>query len=195
MSGKSTTSFELIVVGASHGGFEALKKVLRPLPADFPVPILVVRHQSPQTDDYLIDAMNRACQLKVTFAEAGERPQPGVVYIAPPDRHLLVDHNGRLKVTDDAPVNFSRPAIDPLFLSAAKRYGASVLAVVLTGANDDGAIGAAAIHNNGGRVMVQDPVSAESPTMPLATITTVPLDGNDIVWLDQIGPQLWDLTR
>ncbi len=190
---KRRNIIEVIVVGTSRGGFEALKSVLGPLPADFPTPILVVRHQSPKTDNYLVDALNRTCHLKVKFAENGEQPLSGVIYIAPPDRHLLVGKNGRLELSAGVPVKFSRPAIDPLFESAAKFYGPAVMAVVLTGANNDGAEGLLEIQKRGGKVMVQDPDSAEANAMPKAALATVKPDY--IVWRDQIGPQLWSLTR
>lgn len=187
------TTFTIIVVGTSQGGLEALRAVLSPLPADFPVPILVVRHQVADAGDYLLQALQKNCALKVRYGEAGEWPQPGTVYIAPPDRHLLLGTKGELQLSADKPVHFSRPAIDPLFKSAANCYGAAVLAVVLTGANSDGAEGVVEIKKKGGKVLVQDPESAETDTMPKAALAAIKADY--IVWLDQIGPHLWTLTR
>ncbi len=186
-------AIEAIVVGTSQGGFQALKKILSPLPLDFPVPILAVRHQLPDSDDYMVQILNKECQLKVKFADSDEFPKPGNVYLAPPDRHMQLCKKGRLVLSDDEPVNFSRPSIDTLFISAAKQYGSSVMAVVLTGANSDSANGVIAIKKHGGQVIVQDPDSAEAPTMPRAAMAVVQVD--HVVWLDQIGPLLWALTR
>lgn len=184
---------EIIAIGTSHGGFEALKSVLKPLPKDFCVPILVVRHQPPSTDGYIISALNDICQLDVSFAEDGVKPEAGHVYLAPPDRHMLIDGEGRIKLTNDPKVNFSRPAIDPLFASISTRFKQAALVIVLTGANNDGAMGAAQIKSQGGSVIVQDPASAEAPAMPTAVIEATEID--DIVWLDQIGPFIWTLCR
>ncbi len=193
MGKKRKNSIEAIVIGTSQGGFDALKSVLEPLPADFPAPILVVRHQSSKASNYLVNALNQTCHLKVKFAKTDDQPLPGVVYIAPPDKHLLVGKKGRLKLSAGEPVNFSRPAIDPLFESAAMFYGPTVLAVALTGANSDGAMGLRKIQKKGGKVMVQDPDSAEAEAMPKAALAAVEADY--VIWLDQIGPQLWSLTR
>jgi len=182
-----------IVIGASQGGFEALKKVLAPLPVDFSVPILVVRHQCARSDGYVVQALNQICQLKVKFAEQRECPQPGTVYLAPPDLHLLVDKEGCLQLVHSDPVHFSRPAIDPLFESAAHCYGSRLLAVVLTGANSDGADGVVMVKKYNGRVLVQDPMTAEADVMPKAALAAVEADY--IIWLDQIGPMLWTLTH
>ena len=183
----------VVVVGASHGGFEALKALLAPLPRDFPVPILVVRHQSSDTNNYIISALNKICALGVQFAENAQRPVKGQVYLAPPDMHMRLNADGGIVLTNDAKVNFSRPAIDPLFESAATKYGANVLGIILTGANSDGAKGAAAIQIAGGQVIVQDPQSAEASSMPNAAIRATATD--HVIWLDQIGPQLWTMCR
>jgi two-component system, chemotaxis family, protein-glutamate methylesterase/glutaminase len=185
--------FDLLVIGTSQGGFKALSKVLGPLPVDFSVPILVVRHQPADSDDYLLRSLSQTSQLKVKFAEDGDRPNPGTVYLAPPDRHLLINDGGVVQLSAAERVNFSRPAIDPLFISAANCFGPSVLAAVLTGANSDGAKGVMAIKKMGGKVIVQDPASAEADAMPKAALQVV--DADYIVWLDQIGPLCWTLTK
>ncbi len=185
--------FKLIVVGTSQGGFEALKAILTPLPVDFPLPILVVRHQPADSDDCIIKALRRASQLKVKFAEKGDLLQPGTVYIAPPDRHLMVEKKGCLNLSTEKKVNFSRPSIEPLFKSAAQAHGSSLLVVVLTGANADGAEALRAIKAYGGTVLVQDSASAEADTMPKAALAAVEADY--VIWLDQIGPFLWQLSR
>jgi len=183
----------LIVIGTSQGGFTALKIVLAPLPVDFPIPILVVRHQLSDSDNYVVQALSQACQLKVKFSEEGDCPKAGTVYLAPPDRHLLVDKEGCLQLSQDDPVKFSRPAIDPLFKSAARYYGSSLLAVIMTGANSDGAEGVMEVKKQNGQVLIQDPDSAEADVMPRAAMAAVTAD--HITWLAQIGPMLWTLTR
>lgn len=186
-------NYTAIVVGTSAGGFQALVKMLRPLPRDFPIPILVVRHQLADSDNYIVQALSKECQLKVSYAIEGEKPNNGHVYIAPPDRHLTIGPQGLIVLSKSAPVNYSRPSIDLLFQSAAKIYREGVLAVILTGANQDGAEGAKWVKQYGGDILVQDPDSAEASAMPKATLKKV--DADYIVWLDQIGPQLWTLTH
>lgn len=193
MKSSQETSFKAIVIGTSSGGFRALSQVLSPLPKDFPIPIMVVRHQKADTDNFLIKALNEDCQLKIKFAENQETPIAGTVYIAPPDQHLLVNQNGQLALSQSDKINFSRPSIDYLFKSAAAYYTEQLLGIVLTGANDDGALGAKEIKHQGGQILVQDLDSAEYQTMPKATLGKVHADY--VVWLDQIGPMLWELLR
>ncbi|MBF0189259.1 MAG: chemotaxis protein CheB [Magnetococcales bacterium] len=181
-----------VVIGTSQGGFEALHAVLDPLPADFPIPILVVRHHASDSDDYLITSLNAHSPLTIAFARGGERPLPGHVYIAPPDNHLLVDESGHLRLSHGPQVYFSRPAIDPLFSSAARAYGPDLIGVVMTGANSDGAVGAVEIKKNGGCILVQEPRTAEAATMPEAVLERLIPDR--VIWLDQIGPYLWSLA-
>nr|WP_320016817.1 chemotaxis protein CheB [uncultured Desulfobacter sp.] len=187
------SGIDMIVVGTSQGGFDALHSLLTPLPEDFNIPILVVRHQRPDAGDYILKALGRATKLKIHFAVHWALPAPGQVLLAPPDRHLLVGEDGRMILSDDEPVNFSRPAIDPLFESAAKKYGPRLIAVVLTGANHDGAKGVKAVKANGGIVIVQDPDSADARQMPEAALAAVSVD--QIIWLDQIGPFLWSMVK
>jgi len=184
---------DMIVVGTSQGGFDALKIILAPLPADFKIPILVVRHQAPDSDDYIIKSLARITQLKIGYALNGQIPESGGVYLAPPDRHLLLGIDKRMRLSRDKPVHFSRPAIDPLFQTAAAVFGSHLAAVVLTGANSDGAEGAKEVKAKGGLVIVQDPDSAEARVMPEAALISVTAD--HIIWLNQIGPFLWSLTR
>ncbi len=191
MNEESGGEISVVLIGTSQGGFDALRKVLSPLPADLPVPILVVRHQSANTDSFLLTALSREAQLKVKFAEQGETPYSGTVYIAPPDFHLLVGTDGLLQLSQEEKVKFSRPAIDPLFVSAAAYYGPTALAVLLTGGNDDGTNGVVEIKKHGGRVLIQDPDSAVAPIMPRAALAAV--DADYLIWLDQIGPQIWTL--
>ncbi|AGX87355.1 chemotaxis protein CheB [Candidatus Symbiobacter mobilis] len=183
----------LIVVGASQGGFDALRTMLAPLPVDFAAPILVARHQHPGSDAYVLTALARECRLPVDFAGDGELPQRGHVHLAPPDRHLLIDEDGRMRLSDGPKVKHSRPAIDPLFTTAAAYYGPALLAVLLTGGNDDGSDGLCAVQAAHGEILIQDPDSAEAPEMPRAALACVTPDHT--VWLDQIGPLLWSRTK
>ena len=183
----------MVVMGASVGGFKALRTIFSPLPADFPVPVLVVRHQAADTDDYVVEALNRDCQVHFKFAEEGEQPEAGTIYIAPPDHHLMVGNNGQLHLSKGVPVNYSRPSIDPLFISAAQHYKSTLLAVILTGSNGDGVDGLIEVKGMGGRIVVQDPESAESDVMPRMAMEQVEVDY--LVWLDQIGAFLWGMDR
>jgi two-component system chemotaxis response regulator CheB len=191
--GVARRKIKMIVVGTSIGGFQALKKIFSPLPVDFNIPVLVVRHQASDTDDYVIEALNRETQLQFKFAEEGERPDAGTVYLAPPNTHMMVARSGRIHLSYGQQVNHSRPSIDPLFISAAKLYGESLLAVVLTGANRDGVDGLKVVKKSGGTVLVQDPESAEAEILPSAAIAAVEVDY--LVWLDQIGSFLWGVNR
>ncbi len=193
MDRKRGKEIKMVVVGTSMGGFQALKKIFSPLPVDFPVPVLVVRHQASDTDHYVIEALNGECQLYFKFAEEGERPMAGTVYLAPPDTHMMIRSSGQIHLSTGQPVNHSRPSIDPLFISASQQYGESLLAVVLTGANADGVEGLKLVKQRGGRVLVQDPESAEADMLPRAAMDAVEVD--DLIWLDQIGSFLWGINR
>ncbi|MCC6747860.1 MAG: chemotaxis protein CheB [Deltaproteobacteria bacterium] len=157
----------LVVVGASLGGVSALRKVLGALPAGFGVPVVVVQHRLAEGGDELRRALQEACTLPVCEAEDKQELRPGAVYLAPADYHLLVEL-GHLSLSTEEPVHYSRPAVDPLFESAAEAYGKGVVGVVLTGSNSDGAAGAARIAAAGGKVVVQDAAEAERPEMPWA---------------------------
>jgi two-component system chemotaxis response regulator CheB len=193
MPRRGRQKIKMVVAGTSMGGFQALKQIFSPLPSDFPVPVLVVRHQASDTDHYVIDAMNRESQLRFKFAEEGEWPLAGTVYLAPPDSHMMVHSSGQIHLSSGQPVNYSRPSIDPLFISAAQLYGESLLAMVLTGANSDGVEGVKRVKQLGGRVLVQDPGSAEADTLPRAALAAIEADF--LIWLDQIGPFLWGINR
>ncbi len=182
-----------VVIGVSAGGFHALHTVLVPLPSDFFVPIAVVQHQHPDADDYLVRSLDEKCSLVVKYPENGERPEAGTVYLAPPDRHLRLTTGPCFMLSDDDPLNHSRPSIDVLFLSAVPVYGQGLVGVVLTGANSDGAKGLRAIKAQGGLAIVQDPETAEADIMPRAAIAATDID--HVVRLSQVGPALWDIER
>lgn len=163
----------MIVVGGSLGGCEALREILRPLPADYPRPIVVTLHRHKESEGMLVPMIQAGLALKIVEAEDKEPLQPGLVYVCPPDYHLLVDRNCVALSTDDL-VNFARPSIDVLFDSAAAWHRGDAIAVVLTGAGSDGSRGAKRVHEAGGTVLVQQPATAEGPWMPGATIAAVP---------------------
>lgn len=163
-----------LAIGASAGGVEAISTLLQALPSRLGAAVLVVLHLPRDRQSLLPGLFQAKCALPVREAEDKEPVLPGRVYVAPPDYHLLVDAGPSLSLSVDPPVNWSRPSIDVLFESAADVYGQRLVGVVLTGANDDGAGGAAKIAAAGGRVLVQAPEGALSPTMPEAALRRVP---------------------
>ena len=167
------TQTSVVVIGASWGGLAALSQVLNDLPTDFDVPVVVVQHRNRHADNFLARLLQDATPLTVVDVEDKEPLQSRGVYIAPANYHLLVD-NGHLSLTTDPMVHFSRPSIDVTFMSAADTYPDSTIGVILTGANDDGARGLRHIVDRGGRAVVQDPATAESPVMPHAAQRAVP---------------------
>ena len=189
-------AFELIVIGCSMGGMHALERVFSTLKNDFPVPIVVAQHRYKTSSDALPNYFQRHSVLKVVDATDKQWIEPGHVYMAPADYHLLVDRNaghGELSLSVDAAVAYSRPSIDVLFESAADAYPQGVIGVVLTGANSDGTRGAMRIKQRGGFVIAQDPATAEAPAMPEAAIAAGRVDR--ILPLDRIGPFLVELCR
>jgi two-component system chemotaxis response regulator CheB len=181
-----------IVIGASWGGLTALMHIFSQLPSDFSLPIAVVQHRGRETYETLTSVLQAKCSLVIREAE-DKMPfvAPGV-YLAPADYHLLLDE-GHLALSTEDPVGFSRPSIDVLFDSAAATYGRHALGVVLTGANRDGSAGLARIHAAGGSAWVQDPLSAESPSMPEAALVSVP--SAVVLCLEAIAPALVRLAR
>ena len=163
-----------VVIGASAGGVQALSHVLPALSADFPVPVIVVVHVPPRKENALVELFRRKCRLAVKEAEDKEPLQPGTVYLAPPDYHLLVETENALALSSDEAVNHSRPAIDVLFETAADAFGPALTGIVLTGANHDGALGLKAVSNAGGVAIVQDPATAEVGAMPAAALAACP---------------------
>lgn len=167
MSASRTPS--VVVIGASAGGVEAISGLVSGLPGDLDAPVLIVLHVAPTSHSSLPKILTRAGPLRATHAVDGEALSSGRVYVAPPDRHLLVD-DGHVRVVRGPRENLVRPAIDPLFRSAAVSYGSGVVAVVLSGTRDDGSVGANAVSRRGGTVIVQDPGDAVFPEMPLNAI-------------------------
>lgn len=164
----------LMAVGASAGGLHALREIAAGLPTDFAAAVAVVQHRSRESS-LLCELLQDCCPLPVHEVVDKMDLVGGTVYVAPPDYHLLVEDGGAaFSLSMDAPVRFSRPSIDVFFGSAADVLGASVVGVVLTGANADGAAGLRAIVDAGGRAVVQAPHTAEVPMMPRASIAAVP---------------------
>jgi len=160
---------ELVVIGVSTGGPNALVDLLPRLPGDLRVPILIVQHMPPMFTKLLAERLNARCQLRVREAEAGDRPQPGQVFIAPGDYHMVVERDLRgmsLSLSQGPPENSCRPAVDVLFRAAAATYGAGCLAVILTGMGQDGLRGSEAIVAAGGAVLAQDEATSVVWGMP-----------------------------
>lgn len=161
------------VVGGSSGAIEALLTVLPGLPATLQAAVLVVMHMPRDSRNRLVEVFRPHSALPVQEAQDREPVRPGTVYFAPPDYHLLLDQGPRIALSVDPPVHYSRPSIDVLFESAADLYGDQLMAILLSGANEDGARGVQAVHAAGGLVVVQEPASAAVSAMPLAAMARV----------------------
>jgi two-component system, chemotaxis family, protein-glutamate methylesterase/glutaminase len=167
---------DIIVVGASAGGVQVLQELVRGLPPDFPGSVFVVVHVSPTSPGILPSILDRAGPLVAKQARDGERIRPRHIYVAPPDHHLILKRD-RLCVTRGGPKeNGFRPAVDPLFRTAARSYGSRVVGVILTGGLDDGTIGMAHVKEHGGVAIAQDPAEAVFPSMPQSVIRNVEVD-------------------
>jgi two-component system chemotaxis response regulator CheB len=176
-AGRTTLDrIEALVIGASAGGVDALLTLLPALPASTKVPVMIVLHLPRHQPSALIEIFAPRCALPVREADDKEPIAPGTVYFAPPDYHLLVDQGPALALSTDEPVNYSRPAIDVLFESAADFYGRALGGIILTGANADGAAGLAAIRRAGGVTIVQQPDTAATSMMPQAALEAGPVD-------------------
>jgi len=165
---------DAVVIGASAGGIEALNQILPRLPASLPVPVFVVVHLPREQKSLLAEIFVQRCALRVVEAEDKESIEKGTIYFAPPDYHLLINSRNELSLSVDDLVNFSRPSIDVLFESAAEVYQESLMGIVLTGANTDGATGMATIARHGGVAVVQRPDTAVSSTMIDAALASTP---------------------
>jgi two-component system, chemotaxis family, protein-glutamate methylesterase/glutaminase len=181
----------VVVVGASAGGIDALRELVSGFPVDFPAPVCVVVHTSPQAPGMLDSILSRSGRLSATNARDRERLEPGRIYVAPPDCHLLVEP-GLVRVTRGPRENRFRPAIDPLFRSAAQVFGPAAIGVILTGNLGDGTAGLWAIKQLGGTTVVQDPADALFPAMPRNALSNVRID--HVVPLSRIPPLLVRLT-
>jgi two-component system, chemotaxis family, protein-glutamate methylesterase/glutaminase len=177
--------YELICIGASWGGLDAVGRVLSDLPDEVDVPVVVAQHRHvTSTRGALAELLHLRVSRPVQDAEDKMPIEPRNVYLAPPDYHLLVQH-GSFALSTDERVQFARPSIDVLFESAAFAYGAGVIGIILTGANEDGAAGLAAVKRRGGVAVIQDPRGALRRTMPEAAIAATAADA--VLPLDEIG--------
>jgi two-component system, chemotaxis family, protein-glutamate methylesterase/glutaminase len=188
----SSTAYDVVALASSAGGLKALSKLLAELPADFPVPILVVQHLDRRHPSWMADILGRHTALRVKEAEDGEALSPRTVYVAPPDHHLLVRARGTLSLTHTELVHFVRPSADLLFESVASSYGDRSIVVVLTGSGSDGAVGAQAVKKKGGMVIAQDEASCQMFGMPGAAIRTGSVDR--VLPLDAIAGALVNLV-
>ena len=184
--------FELVVIGASAGGVQALLTLFSGLPSDFPVPVAVVLHRSARTPNLLAEILGRRTALTVRTATAGETPRAGTIYVAPPDQHLTVTPERTFALDDGGRINHMLSAADPLFVSAARVYRDRVVAIVLTGGAGDGAEGARAVGLAGGIVIAQDEATSQMFSMPRATIATGHADS--VLGIEEIGPALMRLA-
>ncbi|MBE3074378.1 MAG: chemotaxis protein CheB [Actinobacteria bacterium] len=182
------THYRAVLIGASAGGVQALDVILSALPEDFALPVLVVQHLHPSDDGSLAQHMAHATRLPVVEPCAGQRIEHGHVYTAPANYHMLMERDGTIGLSVDERVNWSRPSIDVLFESAAHAWGDSLVAVILSGANADGAKGMCAVKAAGGLTIAQDPASAESPVMPQAAIDAGGVD--EVLRTDEVGRRL-----
>ncbi|MBK5412430.1 chemotaxis protein CheB [Pseudomonas sp. TH34] len=185
------SGIEAIVIGASAGGVEALLGIFGELPASFGLPIITVLHLPDERRSQLAEVFDRRVSMKVVEARDKEVIQPGTLYFAGPGYHLSVEHDRSLSLSQEDRVHHSRPAIDYLFESAADAYGAGLMAILLTGANQDGARGLAHVKQCGGMTVVQDPDEARVAIMPRAALALHTPD--HILPLSRIGTLLASL--
>ena len=182
--------FQIVAVGTSLGGFEALKSVLGGLPADFPAAVAVVQHRSGEDSEGLLRLLEPHVALPIVEVEDKDEMVPGCVYLSPANYHLVIER-GYFALSADPPVMYARPSIDVLFESAAESYGEAAVGVLLTGMSRDGSAGLGKIKERGGFAVVQDPATAEGPAMPESAIASVAVD--KVLPLAEIAPCLVEL--
>ncbi len=182
---------DIIVVGGSAGGIEALMQLVRGLPRDLPAAVFIVNHVSPYSISNLPAILSRSGPLPAVHARHRDAIEPGRIYVAPPDRHLQIQ-DGHIELTHGPRENHTRPAIDPLFRTAARTYGSRVAGVVLSGTLGDGSMGLVAIKAYGGVAIVQDPDKARFGGMPRTAIQYAPVD--HVLPIEQIPPLLVHLS-
>ncbi|MDD2272042.1 MAG: chemotaxis protein CheB [Desulfuromonadaceae bacterium] len=193
MQKNSGKPFKAVVIGVSTGGVTALKILLGALPVCFSLPIMIVSHIAPDSDDGLAVLLDTLCAIRVKEADEQENIVPGTAYLAPANYHLLVERGGTLALSVDQPVNFARPSVDVLFESAAEAYGAELIGIILTGAGIDGSHGLLKIKDSGGFTIVQDPVDAVMDSMPRHALQL--LQADHVAPLTEIPALLVGLTE
>lgn len=178
----------IVAIGASWGGLKAMRTLLAGLPADLGASVVVVQHRSADSSGpAYVELLQKVCKLPIIEIDDKERIVPDTVFVAPADYHTLIE-TGHFALSRDIRVQYARPSIDVLFESAADAYGDEVLAVVLTGANQDGADGVLCVKRAGGYTIVQDPETSERPEMPRAAIGTGVVD--EVLTLDEVAPRI-----
>jgi two-component system, chemotaxis family, protein-glutamate methylesterase/glutaminase len=185
--------YKCIVIGVSAGGMHALSTFIPLLPPGFPVPVVVIQHISPHSDNYTTRYLDSISQVKVKEVDEKEKILPGVVYTAPPNYHVLVEEDETFSLSVEDRINFARPSIDVLFESAADVFGEHLVGIILTGANSDGSIGLKRIKEEGGLAVVQDPKTAEVEGMPRAALETTPVDY--ILQLEDVGNFIMNIVN
>ena len=179
--------FKAVVIGASAGGIAALSEILPSLPKSYPLPIIIVLHLPGDQPSLLAELFGSKTELRVKDADEKEAIQPGTVYFAPPDYHLLVERDLTFSFSQEDPVQYARPSIDVLFESAADAYESQLIGVLLTGANHDGAEGLKRIQESGGLALIQDPATAQVRSMPEAACALLSPSAEQILSLDEIA--------
>ena len=186
-------NYEAIVMGASAGGMNALQTILKCLNKKISIPVIIVQHLHPEGDDFMARHLNTICPLYVKESENREAIKPGIAYLAPPNYHLLIEKDKTFSFSTEDRVNYCRPSIDVLFESAADVYGSKLIGIILTGANNDGAVGMMIIKKHGGLTVVQDPSTAEVGIMPSSALQLTTVDY--ILPLEEIGPFLLNINK
>jgi two-component system chemotaxis response regulator CheB len=182
---------DIVVIGCSAGGVEALPRIVQQLPADLPASVFIVQHMAPSDNPYLVDILRRNTRLPIQWAEQGDKVERGRIVVSPPDVHLLFAEE-HVVLSRAARENHSRPSIDKLFRSAAATHGNRVIGILLTGMLDDGVAGLQSIRKAGGLVIVQDPEDAAFPDLPSRALLA--LEPDRTLPLDAIGGALIRLT-
>jgi len=189
----SSPRYDAITIGASAGGIEALSELLPRLPADLRASVVVVLHLRRERPSLLAEVFAPRCALPVREVHDKDELRPGTIYFAPPDYHVLFDRGPQLALSTEGLVQYSRPSIDVTFESAAQLLRERLLAIVLTGANEDGAQGLRAVHECGGTTIVQSPETARSSLMPTSALKSSPVDF--VLPLEAIGALLLSFHR
>ena len=165
-----------VVIGVSTGGLKVIKAILSVLPSEFALSIIIVMHRHKETDGYLERSLNDECKMQVKQADEKEEIKAGIVYVAPPNYHLLIEDDGTFSMSVEGPVNYARPSVDVVFESAAEVYGEGLIGVILTGANKDGSRGLKMIKKSGGLTIVQTPETSEAAEMSKSAMEAVKPD-------------------
>jgi two-component system chemotaxis response regulator CheB len=184
---------DIVVIGASAGGVEALCAVVSTLPRDLPAAVFIVMHIPAWRDSRLPAILSRCSHLRAVHAKSGDPIEYGRIYIAPPDEHMLLDSEKHIQLSHGPKENAFRPSISALFRSAAVTFGPRVTGVILTGSLDDGMTGLSLINRRGGAVIVQDPTEAEFAQMPEAAISEIPTA--QVIKLADVGAALERLAK